>query len=50
MIPPNLGARERVRLGQYRTSDDAMHTKQIIKGDITGTSTSFVIMGPEHKR
>ena len=50
MIPPNLGARERAQLEQYRTSDDAKHTKQSIKGDTTSPPNSSVIKRPKHIR
>ena len=47
---PNLSARDRLRSEGYRISDAAEFTKQNVKGDIAGLSTSFVITGPEHKR
>ena len=50
VIPPNLSARDRLRSEGYRISDAAEFTKQNVKGDIAGLSTSFVITGPEHKR
>ena len=50
MIPLDLSARDRLRSEGYRISDAAEFTKQNVKGDIAGISTSFVITGPEHKR
>ena len=50
VTPPNPSARDRLRSEGYRISDAAEFTKQNVKGDIAGLSTSFVITGPEHKR